>query len=334
MSNAGLYEEVIKLPSQGLLYSKEECPDGNLTIRAMVSSDEAMIQGAGKDNIEAALNKMISGCIVSGWKANLGRMCNLDRLFVLYRLRILTYGGEYRFGVTCPRCDEDSEYAIDLAKLPVTVMKETTIEPVHVELPMSGVRVGWRFLRCADDQDAAAYQRRSKSRGMGDDPLGEFMSVRRIVSVDGEEGIPFEQLLRFVRTMHARDKRYWEKNIEEHSFGVDTMLETTCRNRRCGKSHIIEMPVSDDFFRPRLDNQPELSKVYAGNVLVSYNNVGDESDEPGGAADPAPRADGEEHDGVVRQTEGGEREAGGDGAQREDRKPGEPKPDNRRFYAD
>jgi len=266
---AGLYQQSITLPSRGQLYPQATCPDGNLVIRAMTTGDESLMQGATKDNVDARMNRMIAGCIVAGWHDNLGRMAVADRMFLLYRLRILTHEGEYTFSCGCPKCEEESEYRIDLDKLPVTRLKEGVMEPLYVSLPLSKQRIGWRFLRVDDELEAHTYKRQLKQRGGKRDPLMPFQFARRIVSVDGQEDMSFDELFKFADNMHARDRRFWEKNIEEYSVGVETELELTCRN--CGHNHTVNLPIDDDFFRPSLAGEPEVSTILASGVNVAYN---------------------------------------------------------------
>ena len=269
MSSDGLYQESVSLPSKGLLYSKEDCPTGVLDIRAMTTGDESLMQGATKDNVDIKMNKMIHGCIQSGWNTSLGRMSVADRMFLLYRLRILTHGGEYTFSVECSKCDEESNYRIDLDKLPITVPADGVVEPLYITLPICKKRIGWRFLRVDDEAEARVYKKQHKQRGGQYDPTHVFQFARRIVSIDGEEDIPFEQLFTFVSKMHAKDSRQWEKNIAQYSMGVETQIEVTCRE--CGRSHIIDLPVDDDFFRPSLADEQELSAIFAAGINVAYN---------------------------------------------------------------
>jgi hypothetical protein len=272
---SGNLQGTIQLPSRGLLYSKEACPDGAVTLRAMTTADESFVRGATRENVNAMMNKLIAGCITDGWKAPLGRMVALDRMHVLYQLRTITYGGEYNFDYSCPTCGFESAYRIDLSMLPITEMNEDTTEPIYTTLPIGGQRIGWRFLRVDDETEAVQYVRRAKQRAQDSDPVEEFQFARRIISIDSEEGMKFESVLKFVRTMHARDRRVWEKEIEARSFGLSGKLELTCKGHTCGRSHIIELPLSDDFFRPALTADRELSGVYSGSVNIAYDPAND-----------------------------------------------------------
>lgn len=269
MSSDYQYQETVTLPSKGLLYPKEDCPTGDITMRAMTTGDESLTHGVTKDNVDVRMNRMIHGCILNGWNTDFGRMAMADRMFLLYRLRIITYGGEYKFAVECPKCGEESTYRIDLDKLPVTSLHEGWAEPFMVSLPISKRSIGWRYLRVDDEAGARSYRKQHKQRGGQSDPTLVFQFARRIVSVDGDEDIPFEQLFTFINKMHAADSRYWENNIKHHSIGIETDIEVTCRE--CGKSHVLDLPVDDDFFRPALVGERELSPVFASGVNVAYN---------------------------------------------------------------
>jgi len=267
--STGFFEDTKRLPSRGLLYSNDMCPTGEVTVRALTTGDEGMLQGATADNIDTLINKMVQGCITGGWNAPIGRMTIADRMFTLFRTRIVTHGGEYHFTQTCPKCEAVSDYAIDLNKMPVTYLQDDVAEPFYIDLPVCKKRIGWRLLRVDDENEAHVYRRKMKQKGIHGDQSMAFQFARRISSIDGDEDFPFEKLIKFAKEMHSHDRRVWEKNIEHYSIGIETELEVTCRS--CGLNHIVEMPVNDDFFHPSLDQRPELSTILAGSINVAYD---------------------------------------------------------------
>jgi hypothetical protein len=264
-----IYQETVVLPSKGVIYTPDICPNEHIVVRAMTTNEEAMMSGATKDNIDNSINQLIKNCIVSGWDAPMGAMASADRLYTLHRIRVVTYGGEYQFEVDCPKCEFESKYTIDLNLLPVTYLEDGDVEPYYVSLPVCKKRIGWRFLRGDDEHEARVYERKIKSRGKTGDPSLVFQLARRIVSVDGKEDWKFNALIKFVNEMHSRDMLYWRKSVNEQSVGLDMEIEVTCRS--CGKNHVIDLPLGEDFFRPELSGERESSVILAGDTTVSYD---------------------------------------------------------------
>lgn len=300
------YQDTIILPSRGLIYDKDMCPGESVRVRAMLTEDESLLASANNENIDQLLSQLIHGCVVDGWKGSISRMISADRLAVLYGIRKVTYGGEYQFSVTCPNCRFESIYAIDLSRLPVTYMEDDDIEPYFLTLPVSGDRISWRFLRGDDEQEAIVYRRNviKRSRGaLKTDPTIEFQQARRILSINGEENLKQNEVINYVKKMHSRDRLAWSKDVREHSIGIDMELEVTCKNFSCGRSRIIELPQSDDFFRPELSGERELSEVFADGHNVAYDSSQDAVQRDNENASTAQRE-------LVEHADGGSEEAG------------------------
>jgi hypothetical protein len=304
----------------------------------MTSTHESKIAGATQHNADVIVEKIVESRVVDGWNGDgLGEMVAMDKLVILFNVRTVTYGGNYKFEVECPKCGQDANYIIDLERLPVHLADEDEgmEEPFEVLLPVCKKRVQWRFLRGKDEAAERMFKKKRAKEGGKDDITQTYQLARRLVSVDGKEVTQFGTALKFVKALHGKDSRTWTKATEDVKLGIEDQLEITCR--LCGKDYIISLPLSTDFFRPEFDERQEASDIFAGDVLVSYGRDHDSvstSDGTAGARE-------EQNDGAVEETErgvgGGEEQAAGEGgsdgdAQADVAPPVTPPPDDKPVF--
>ena len=59
----------------------------------------------------------------------------IDKIYILFKLRELSFGSMYKFLVACPSCKNQSEISIDINEMPVYSVEDTD-KIAEVELPM------------------------------------------------------------------------------------------------------------------------------------------------------------------------------------------------------
>ena len=60
----------------------------------------------------------------------------VDKIYILFKLRELSFGSSYEFNVTCPHCYKQSTINLDLNEMPVVSLDDASSE-VEITLPMS-----------------------------------------------------------------------------------------------------------------------------------------------------------------------------------------------------
>ena len=81
--------EEYKLPSHGKVYSKEINPEG--TISSMTTEDE-MKKLAPSDKQYKVMSDVIEGCMTEKPAIHVYDMCMGDYVYLLHKLRVVTYG--------------------------------------------------------------------------------------------------------------------------------------------------------------------------------------------------------------------------------------------------
>ena len=105
----------VKLPSQGLLY-----PDGidSIRIRPFTFEDERMLKGAeGTTDPEMVIEKLLRNA-TEGLDVSI--LTPHDRVYVLFRLRGISYGDGYTVSHDCEKCKITSKLELSIKSLEVT----------------------------------------------------------------------------------------------------------------------------------------------------------------------------------------------------------------------
>jgi endogenous inhibitor of DNA gyrase (YacG/DUF329 family) len=176
-----------------------------------------------------------------------------DRLFLLIKLRILTFGSTYHFKMGCPQCGKVNTYEVDLGNLNVNEIPEGFVEPLTVKLPISGETVNLRLLRGYDDEEVTKAAKRFQEKGSGGvqgDPSYIPTLARSIHSTSSIDENDYDAKLKFVQELKSLDSRTMTCALENIKIGVDMNQTLTCPT--CQADFEASVPFSEEFFRPKL----------------------------------------------------------------------------------
>lgn len=241
-----------ELPSKGVLYENSL---RMVSVRPMYTTEEKYLAGRSRD-WQAVVDKLLS---TSGCIKDLGGMSPLDllssdRLFLLFVVRMLSYGHDYTFQLRCDSCGMIFSQTIKLLEgLNITPMKEDAAEPFSITLADLGMAIGFRLLRGKDEKAIDNYTKRALQRQQEgqtrlDDPAYIHRLARHIVTIDGET-VELPQAEAIVSQMTAKDSTDFRDAVDDVNGGIDLDLEIICSN--CGALNEEIMPFTRDFFRPR-----------------------------------------------------------------------------------
>jgi len=106
--------EIVKLPSKGLLYSKENgLSNGEIEIRYPTAKEEDILTSRNLIKQGVAMDMFLKSLIESK-NVNYEDLYVGDRDALLMASRILAYSSQYTFEYTCPYCGEKSKVSKDL----------------------------------------------------------------------------------------------------------------------------------------------------------------------------------------------------------------------------
>jgi hypothetical protein len=240
------------LPSKGKVYNTEINP--NITIRSMTTEEEMKRLSPQQDRPYRLLCEIIDDCLVEKPGISAYDMCLGDYEFLLHKLRVVTYGQEYKMNVQCPYCYVVGTETINLEHLAVNEYSEELDQYMELDLPYSKkhIRLRVQTPRILDDIVMRTRELKKKSPDMKGDPALIFTIMNLIDTIDGVR--PDEvKLEEFVRKLPMGDTnriiQYGEKLNSK--VGLATQFEYECGV--CGISHSATFRKTGEFFGPSVD---------------------------------------------------------------------------------
>ena len=106
--------EKFTLPSKGLIYSNPI--NSEVTLRSMTTMDE-LRRTSPSTKPYSSVCDLIKGCIVGNLGIEVEDLCLADYQFLMHKLRIITYGPEYKMMTRCPFCGKIEDQIFNLESL-------------------------------------------------------------------------------------------------------------------------------------------------------------------------------------------------------------------------
>lgn len=200
------------------------------------------------------MQSIIDACLVDNPGISQYDMCLGDYQYLLHKLRVTTYGPEYRSTSTCPYCGCRNEQTINLDDMEVFEYSEDVQKYFELDLPQTKKHIKLRMQtpRILDSIAERAKEIKKKQKDLKGDPAFSLTIQSLIAEVDGS--VPSQlSLEEFVKSLPMGDcnciMQYSEKLNER--IGLDTDIECLCDI--CGLSYTSSFRVEPEFFRPSID---------------------------------------------------------------------------------
>ena len=238
------------LPSKGKIYSENINPD--VTIRSMTTVDE-MKRLSHTDFPYKKMSTIIDDCIIEDLPISSYDMCIGDYQFLLYKLRTVTYGAEYKIRTRCPYCSFEAEDTVDLDALEINYYSDDmNLEQYsELDLPVSKVHVSLNIQtpRMLDIVAQEVKEFKQKTKNKTDDPSILFMLCKIIDTVDGQQ-LDRIKLEDFVKKLPMKDTAEIFSNAEKlnQCIGINSDIEHVCDI--CGLTYKSPFRIQSDFYRP------------------------------------------------------------------------------------
>lgn len=178
---------------------------------------------APEDTTDFILSKCVQG-------ADLDDILAIDATYILFKIREISYGPEYKFTLGCPSCGSEQHFSVNVDKLPVERLEDT--KPVTARLPLLGKDVVVRRATRADKQwleDGEVLL----------DSLWRF--VESIDGVDRKDVIS-----KVIPKLTAGDVDTIVGIVTAKDYGLQTTIRIRCND--CGHDGPIELPLTQGFF--------------------------------------------------------------------------------------
>lgn len=245
--------EEFELPSKGLIYPVKFDP--HIRLRSMTVRDELKRTNSQNVTVHKSLCEIIDSCMLDKIPIKCYDLAIGDYEYLLHKLRIVTYGPEYKMVVGCPHCSSVHETVISLDSLAVKPFDvKAFTECLSIDLPVSKKTVTIQFQtpRILDNVEVKAKEFKRKHPDIDYDPHKLLLLKEVILTVDGEKLTDF-QLENFLNMLPARDANLIENRLDKSAqmIGLDTGVDVTCKS--CGGDIKTFFRFGAEFFRPTTD---------------------------------------------------------------------------------
>ena len=241
--------EGYELPSKGKIYPVTVDP--HIELRSMTARDEMKRLSPSNTPLKT-LADIIEGCCIEKPAVHVYDMSLGDYEFLLHKLRIVTYGEDYKVGLRCMECGENIETIAKLGQLDVKEFDEETVRNLQTfSLPKSGHTITLNFLspRMVEEMEAKVkdMKRRYKTATIDFETLVRLLANIDLVDGDKKSELDLEN---FITNLPALDLQKILNNIDKlnQQVGLDNILYLTCP--KCGEEINTFFRFGPEFFRP------------------------------------------------------------------------------------
>lgn len=241
--------EMVDLPSQGLVYEKEnELSSGKVEMKYMTAKEEDILTNMNLLRKGTAIEEALKSLIKS--KINYEDLLIGDRNGLMIAARILGYGKDYTFKYKNPSTGEEESITIDLQDLKY---KELDLEIFNNKnefefvLPFSKNTVTFKLLSVADDKKIDEEIKGLKKALGSEVGLLSTRLKHQILSVNGDYSTKSVRDFVDQGYLLAKDSIELRKYIAKITPDIDTKISFTLND---GSEVEIDMPMSADFFFP------------------------------------------------------------------------------------
>ncbi|MBQ6627836.1 MAG: hypothetical protein IJH65_03295 [Methanobrevibacter sp.] len=250
MSNVTIQEEY-SLPSKGQIYSVKFDPC--VKLRSMTVADE-MKRLTSTDSPYKNMSEIIESCLETKLPVSVYDMCLGDYQYLLHKLRVVTYGPDYKLSIICPYCGEVFDYDINLDELEVYEFDDTVKPITTFKLPVTGktIEIGFQTPRDLDNIDKKKKKLKKEFPDLKEDPSLMLNLESMIKTIDGQPVNPIT-IETFIKKLPMKDSSLILQKAEElnSKVGIDIHINAECPT--CGYDINTMFRFTTEFFRPRVD---------------------------------------------------------------------------------
>lgn len=248
----GAYEPVLitetcQLPSKGLLYGS--ALGDTIEFRAMTTLEERMRLSG--ENFWSTMAAILNRCKVNT-DFDMKNLVDFDFFAALVKLRIISYGNNYKTHSKCFICGKEQEIDVNLDEVKVTELPDDFQEPFVIgPLPISGDVLECRFMRVFDYIDIhekVTDWKRKHPKDTLNNPEYTLLMEHAIVTVNGVNLNDFQKK-KYVESMVGADSTYYHDEYQNLFYGLHRIGSSTCEETDCGSVVVYEIAPSENFFR-------------------------------------------------------------------------------------
>jgi hypothetical protein len=181
-------------------------------------------------------------------------MCLGDYHYLLNKLRIVTYGNDYKMTAVCPLCGNLNNDSLDLESLKMLQFDESLTDNLEITLPVTGkiVKLKLQTPRAIDDIQIRKNDILKDMPNMDTDPTILFTLISIVDKIDGQvyDRVKLES---WIRALPMRDVNKMLNSVKKLNdrIGYDLTLKLKCKS--CGLDYTSTFRINNEFFGPTDD---------------------------------------------------------------------------------
>lgn len=215
----------VNLPSENRVYTLPD-PAALTTMRPMTFEDEKALVSAGQG--QDPINIILGRCCTN---LNVAELLPMDKLYLIMKLREISYGDEYNTLLVCPSCREENPTTIKLSQLNINPVPDDFCDPIDVFLPTLNKTAKVRLPRLKDEK----YMQTTE------ESLSNIWRFVSQIAEYGDKHIVSEVL----KKLPIKDMRVILKAMKTE-YGVETKVKFDCK--KCKVQSVVELPINANFF--------------------------------------------------------------------------------------
>lgn len=237
--------ETVNMISKGIIPGIPK----EITIRAIQRKDKKKILMSETDDV---LLSLLQSAIISPTNFNVYDLLPFESEYLLYRLRILTYGSNHTFKHTCPHCGSTNDVEGDLNVIPIKDIPDDFTLIFNISLPVSGDIITCKLL---NEGERIAVSKKGKELKENTNNLTAEIDVlweSRIISINEQQLAPIE-ITQYLDNLNDYDSEYLMEYYKQYegNYGLQKTLYYNCD--KCNKKLEFNMPSIYTFFRPTFE---------------------------------------------------------------------------------
>lgn len=157
----------------------------------------------------------------------------IDLLFILVKVRELTYGPEYTLDINCPKCNSENKVTIDISQLGVNYLSPEDLideDCFALVLPKSKLNVKYKIPKVSE----LHYLQ-------NDEEANLWRFVKKVEDYDNQEIIS-----KLIPKLHIMDIHALLKAIGGENYGLNKDVYLECSH--CKKMSVVALPLTQGFF--------------------------------------------------------------------------------------
>jgi len=216
----------IMVPSKGIPYFGKEM---FIRMRPMTFEDEKSLTTGDRSPDFNGANYLLSRCVQN---VEVDKLIIVDKLFLLIKLREISYGKDYKVSVVCNQCGFENALNLEMDKLLSNDIPEG-FNYAAFEVELSGIK------KTAEISPA----RVSEEHFLAGDSLSNnlWRFVKKIDGIDNPTVIA-----KVLEKLPIIDIHKIVKKIMLSDYGIQPQIRYKCDS--CEKSNLISLPIDENFF--------------------------------------------------------------------------------------